>query len=352
MKKILYYISALFVSLLNCSCEHTIPDILPTTDEHILTDFKTRFPSADIVDISNWSDGKTDICFTDADGLDGVAVYLDGIWMITEKTFNTDEFLYTIPRKVARTYIGTGIENEDYNSDNFYVIEVSRNGLDKKQYEFNCVAPFVDGTEEIDNLQYDIVIDEDGTLLTCSHSCFNRSIWWYDIRSSIDCVRKKYGDVPILGAVNDAGSNVLFIRDNGIRAKKLLRFLRPGNEMADDSRSIEMMSNITAAKQVEHRNVGKDFVIDFTTDTAGRMRTFRVGTAILEKVHDITTLLFRVARKDFIKIDSEDILERMMEQEAASEAAHGVAADGREVDFMNGSILLVKKRRGMKFEKV
>ena len=216
MKKILYYISALFVSLLNCSCEHTIPDILPTTDEHILTDFKTRFPSADIVDISNWSDGKTDICFTDADGLDGVAVYLDGIWMITEKTFNTDEFLYTIPRKVARTYIGTGIENEDYNSDNFYVIEVSRNGLDKKQYEFNCVAPFVDGTEEIDNLQYDIVIDEDGTLLTCSHSCFNRSIWWYDIRSSIDCVRKKYGDVPILGAVNDAGSNVLFIRDKGI----------------------------------------------------------------------------------------------------------------------------------------
>ena len=76
MKKILYYISALFVSLLNCSCEHTIPDILPTTDEHILTDFKTRFPSADIVDISNWSDGKTDICFTDADGLDGVAVYI------------------------------------------------------------------------------------------------------------------------------------------------------------------------------------------------------------------------------------------------------------------------------------
>ena len=216
MKKILYCISALLVSLLNCSCEHTIPDILPTKDEHILTDFKTRFPSADIVDISNWSDGKTDICFTDADGLDGVAVYLDGIWMITEKTFNTDDFLYTIPRKVARTYIGTGIENEDYNSDNFYVIEVSRNGLDKKQYEFNCVAPFVDGTEEIDNLQYDIVIDEDGTLLTCSHSCFNRSIWWYDIRSSIDCVRKKYGDVPILGAVNDAGSNVLFIRDKGI----------------------------------------------------------------------------------------------------------------------------------------
>ena len=216
MKKILYYISALFVSLLNCSCEHTIPDILPTTDEHILTDFKTRFPSADIVDISNWSDGKTDICFTDADGLDGVAVYLDGIWMITEKTFNTDDFLYTIPRKVARTYIGTGIENEDYNSDYFYVIEVSRNGLDKKQYEFNCVAPFVDGTEEIDNLQYDIVIDEDGTLLTCSHSSFNRSIWWYDIRSSIDCVRKKYGDVHILGAVNDAGSNVLFIRDKGI----------------------------------------------------------------------------------------------------------------------------------------
>ena len=206
-----------FTALFTFSCERKTLDVQPTADEHVLYDFKTRFPAAKIIDISNQLNGKTDIHFTDADGFNGTAIYLYGIWMISEKDFNSDDFLYAIPREVAKTYIGTGIKNEDYNSKNSYVIEVSRNGLDKKQYEFCCFAPFADGSKKIDNLLYDIVIDEDGTLLTCSHNSFNRSIWWYDMRTSINCVRNKYGNVHILGAVNDSGDNVLFIRDNDIR---------------------------------------------------------------------------------------------------------------------------------------
>ena len=111
MKKFTILISFFVVLSLLFSCERTIPDVLPTTDPHILNDFNTRCPAARLVDISNRDDGKTIILFTDADGLEGVTIYIDGTWMISEKTFNTDDFLYKIPRKVARTYIGTGIEN-------------------------------------------------------------------------------------------------------------------------------------------------------------------------------------------------------------------------------------------------
>jgi len=216
MKQFAFIVLFAFTALFTFSCERKTLDVQPTADEHVLYDFKTRFPAAKIIDISNQLNGKTDIHFTDADGFNGTAIYLYGIWMISEKDFNSDDFLYAIPREVAKTYIGTGIKNEDYNSKNSYVIEVSRNGLDKKQYEFCCFAPFADGSKKIDNLLYDIVIDEDGTLLTCSHNSFNRSIWWYDMRTSINCVRNKYGNVHILGAVNDSGDNVLFIRDNDI----------------------------------------------------------------------------------------------------------------------------------------
>ena len=54
------------------------------------------------------------------------------------------------------------------------------------------------------------------TLLTCVHYHFNQSIWWYDITSSYWAVRNKYPSATMLGAVNDGGRNVLFIRDNGI----------------------------------------------------------------------------------------------------------------------------------------
>ena len=270
MKKFTILLSSFVVLSLLFSCERTIPDVRPTTDPFILTDpyilydFKTRCPSARIFDISNRDDGKTIILFTDADGLEGVTIYIDGTWMITEKTFNTDDFLYKIPRKVARTYIGTGIENEDYNGDSYYVVEISRNGMTRKQYEFVCSAPFVEGSRLIDNLLYNIVIDEDGTLLTCSHTWFNRSIWWYDIRTSIECVRNKYGDVPILGAVNDGGNNVLFIRDHDIIKTVTLRDRGYGYEWQDTRYPLNMNTVLPASvladrKRYEAEHPEEDF---------------------------------------------------------------------------------------------
>lgn len=264
MKKIVIFVLSVVLMLLSGSCERMVPEGLSHADEQVLRDFRIRYPKAGIAEISNWDEGSTEIHFTDADGLDGVAIYLGETWMITEKTLYEDDFLFAIPRRVARTYVGTGIENEDYSSDYSYIVEVSRNGLDKKQYEFHCVAPFADGSQEVENLRYSIIIDEDGTLLECSHSSFNRSVWWYDIRSSIACVKSKYGDVPILGAVNDAGNNVLFIRDHGNVKTVTMRDNGYGIEWVDTRYPLDMNTVLPASvladkEQYEAAHPGQGF---------------------------------------------------------------------------------------------
>ena len=151
MKKIVIFVLSAVLMLLSGSCERMVPEGLSHADEQVLRDFRIRYPKAGIVEISNWDEGSTEIHFTDADGLDGVAIYLGETWMITEKTLYEDDFLFAIPRRVARTYVGTGIENEDYSSDYSYIVEVSRNGLDKKQFQItlftvnrnDCTADFL-----------------------------------------------------------------------------------------------------------------------------------------------------------------------------------------------------------------
>ena len=206
--------------IVSCDKESPVP-ARPALDPTVEWDFHSRYPNASISD--SWEieqEGKTvtEFDFIDGDGFECTTIYQDREWMITEKTFDVEDFLYAIPRKVARTYISTGIENEVYHrgSDWYYVHEIARRGFDKKQYEFRCVAPFDDGFDTAENLVYEIVIDEDGTLLTCVHYHYNQSIWWYDITSSYWAVRNKYPSATMLGAVNDGGRNVLFIRDNGI----------------------------------------------------------------------------------------------------------------------------------------
>ena len=220
--KLIHVLGCALAALMIISCEKEIP-VPParTMDPDIEWDFISRYPDATVSDISKFSEeGKTmtEIDFVDKDGFRNHSIYVNSRWMITEKTYDVEDFLYSIPRKVARTYISTGIENEVYRpgSDYYYVLEIARSGFDKKQYEFRCLAPFDDGIDTAENLVYEMVIDEDGTLLTCVHYHFNRSIWWYDITSSYQTVRSKYPNATMLGAVNDGGSNVLFIRDNGI----------------------------------------------------------------------------------------------------------------------------------------
>lgn len=203
--------------LLMASCNIEAPQIsTPSLEPTIAQDFNYRYPNVDIIKTSSsYSNDRTEIIFTDGDGFTNTAVYVGDDWMITEKQIGNDDYMSLLPRRIIYAYLGTGIENEVF-GENDYIIEISRNGIRTKQYEFKCHAPYTYGHQVIDNLVYDIVIEEDGTLLTCSHHDFNRSINFPDISESLVCVQSKYRNATILGSVNDGGQIVVYIQDNGV----------------------------------------------------------------------------------------------------------------------------------------
>ena len=113
--------------------------------------------------------------------MSSTAIYLYNDWVLTQKEFDKDNFLFQLPRKIDRAYIGTGVDNENFSNPNSYVIEITRSGIDRKQYEFYFTTTYKDGVYSFNNLANNIVIDENGNLLTHNHSQLNRSVWWYDI---------------------------------------------------------------------------------------------------------------------------------------------------------------------------
>lgn len=253
MKKINFLICA-FAALLFISCEKETTYTkgpLQTIPQEIALDFSYRYPDAIVTDAyqrNNYDYNEvTGIVFTDKEGLTNTAIYSNGEWALTEKKFDVNDFLSRLPRNVLRAYLRTGIEDEEFwGPNNHYVIELSRSGLDNKQYEFCCVAPYSDGKEFSEHLEFDIVIADDGTLLTCSHHPFNRSVWWYDMSSSIEIVRNKYKKAPILGAVNDFGHNELFIRDNGIIKTVILENTEYGFDWSKTTYPLDINTNLPA----------------------------------------------------------------------------------------------------------
>lgn len=202
-----------------CAKEERAPyDPIP---EYVMEHFTHLYPGATL--LSNRYDedyqGWAELEFVDSDGLNATAHYKEGIWMMTNKVYSKDDFIYQIPRKVARAYVGTGVDNEDYSSDNSYVMEISRRYFEKKQYEFCFEIPYED-EDAINGVIYEyntIAIDEDGDLLYYEHDHVNPSYWWKDITTSLNSVS---GYLPssaiVLGSVNERGNNLIFFKDNGI----------------------------------------------------------------------------------------------------------------------------------------
>ena len=212
---------AVFGLLISAGCakeESVSYDPIP---EYVMEHFTHRYPGATLLSNRYIEDyqGWAELEFIDSDGLKATAHYNEGIWMMTNKVFSKDDFIYQIPRKVARAYVGTGVDNEDYSSDNSYVMEISRRYFEKKQYEFCFEIPFQD-KDAINGVIYEsntIAIDEDGDLLYYEHNHVNPSYWWRDITPSLNSVN---GFLPagatVLGSVNEAGNNLIFFMDNGI----------------------------------------------------------------------------------------------------------------------------------------
>ena len=93
-------------------------------------------------------------------------IYQNGRWMMTQKEYDYENYLFEIPRNVIRTYLGTGVADEEFLSDFDYIVEISRVGFDQKQYEFHFSTPFTDKTGAASHLVNSIIISEDGSLLT------------------------------------------------------------------------------------------------------------------------------------------------------------------------------------------
>ena len=217
-----YSLAALLISVsVLTGCDKTGPAPYDPIPEYVMEHFTHRYPGATLLSDRYIEDyqGWAELEFIDSDGLKATAHYKEGIWMMTNKVYSKENFIYQIPRKVARAYVGTGVDNEDYSSDNSYVMEISRRYFEKKQYEFCFEIPFED-EDAINGVVYEantIAIDEDGDLLYYEHNYVNPSYWWRDITPSLNSVS---GFLPagstVLGSVNEAGNNLIFFKDNGI----------------------------------------------------------------------------------------------------------------------------------------
>ncbi len=217
MKRLFPKLLLLSIALSSCDSSTMNIDTEKDLPAEIEMNFYHRYPDASISHFENFNyDNTTRISFEENDGLQGTAIYQNGSWMMTQKEYDYENFLFEIPRKVIRTYLGTGVPEEEFLSDWDYIVEISRIGFDQKQYEFHFTTPFTDETGTASHLVNSIIISEDGSLLTFDHSYYNRSIWWYDMRESHRCVRERYPSASMLGAVNKGGDNILFIKDDGI----------------------------------------------------------------------------------------------------------------------------------------
>ena len=153
-----------------------------------------------------------------------MAIYIEEEWTHTWKEYSKDNFLFLsqLPKKVARGYIRAGIDDEDYTSDNSYVIEVSRRGFDQKYYEFHCAAPYVNGDLQHIAQNCHVLIGENGEVIDVLHTKPNPSTCFHDMDKAVTSVTTKYPGAIVIGAVNEGGRNVLYIKDEGILKRVLL----------------------------------------------------------------------------------------------------------------------------------
>lgn len=232
MKSIFSKLALLLVALTSCDSNmidmNTTEKTLPTEIE---MDFSFRYPGASISHFESCNfDNTTRISFEDNDGLEGQTVYLDGRWMVTQKEYDAESFLFKIPRNVIRTYLMTGVSDEEYDGNMNYIAEISRVGFDQKQYEFHFMTPYINKAGTESHLLNTIIISEDGSLLSFVHYDTNPSIWDYDLHDSYRCVTMRYPAPSILGAVNHVSNHIYYVKDNGTIKTVTTRMNRDGFE--------------------------------------------------------------------------------------------------------------------------
>ena len=192
--------------------DNTDDSHLKDLPENIQGDFSSRYPDAKVDGFCLFGDSlnMAEIDFYDKDGLSNMAYYKDGKWLSNRKNITLEADSDLIPGKVYDTFAKLGIPKAQIIE---HLFEDAKSGIEQKQYQFAFVGTYNFGTGDINNYANNIIIAEDGTLL--SHNdyqlCDPVKIVPYVHTDFIQFAQSKYPEAKILGSTYDGRNVVVFI---------------------------------------------------------------------------------------------------------------------------------------------
>ena len=185
--------------------------------ENIKSDFSIRYPDVKLDYFCLFGDSLdlAEIAFLDKDGLSNMAYYKGDKWLSNRKTITSDVDSTFIPEKVYDRLSKLEISNVQVFE---HIFEDSKSGIELKQYQFAFIGPYNPGTGEINNYANNIIITEDGTLLSRNdyQLCDPVKIHPHNHTEFIQFAQSKYPRVKTLGSTYDGRNVIVFISDENI----------------------------------------------------------------------------------------------------------------------------------------
>ena len=215
LKTILAY-ALCATTIIACDNDNTTENEEVTLPKNISRDLASRYPDAKIDHFFLQKDQSdvTEITFTDKDGLSNEAHYKDEKWLSNRKSLSFETYSDFIPNKVQVALLQHGYSN----TSNFnYVFEDSQISFKQKQYQFVFTDSYDSGMGELENDVYNLIIAEDGTVLSINHyQLCSPSIFPYDQRAFCQLAQDKYPNSKLIGSTYDGRNVIIFIKDENI----------------------------------------------------------------------------------------------------------------------------------------
>lgn len=205
-----YYvlISILLLCIISCSNDdHS--DNKNRTPQVILNDFQKRYPSVSIQSIANDGAKLHEIRFLDQDKNEGVCIYIDMAWEMSQLKLKDPTKL---PEKVQKAFDATKYTGVPF----WYVYKTDRAGIERSLYTLHFLFP----VHDIRDVTHDVLINDDGLLLDVLTSGLSDHTWGPHLGTAraahFDFIAEKYKDSDIRGYINNAGSHEYFVLHEGI----------------------------------------------------------------------------------------------------------------------------------------
>ena len=203
-------------TIIACNKDNTNDNEEITLPKNISRDFFSRYPDAKIDHFFLQKDQSdvTEITFTDKDGLSNEAYYKDEKWLSNRKKLSLDTDYDLMPNKVQVALLQHGFSSSTKYD---YAFEDSQISFEQKQYQFVFIDSYDYGMGEVENYVYNIIIAEDGTVLSINdYQLCSPSIFPYDQRAFCQLAQDKYPNSKLIGSTYDGRNVIVFIKDENI----------------------------------------------------------------------------------------------------------------------------------------